>query len=129
MSKTNSKSIEATLEPSLSAGSIVDHESTVILHSIDDSGDQAIISLGGRKYVLSHPGARKAMKMRQAVINLQEGSLNNDKLLDEFFRVCVEPYDSGVLKPDLDNSKSVSYNEVEVWLRIANRFLSGKLEL
>ncbi|MBM9579690.1 hypothetical protein JWG45_21305 [Leptospira sp. 201903070] len=95
-----------------------------ILVEIDDDARVAKIQfVDGRSYKLQHPGNRKALRWRQESISLTEG-LSQDKLLDKFFKFSVKPVDH-FFEPTLDN---IEPNHVEVWLRIANRFLKWELE-
>ncbi|MCH1910649.1 hypothetical protein L9Z41_16865 [Leptospira noguchii] len=95
-----------------------------ILVEIDDDAKVATIQfVDGRSYKLQHPGNRKALRWRQESISLTDG-LNQDKLLDKFFKFCVKPV-SHSFEPTLDN---IEPNHVEVWLRMANRFLKWELE-
>ncbi|WP_061233753.1 LIC_12613 family protein [Leptospira interrogans] len=95
-----------------------------ILVEIDDDARVATIQfVDGRSYKLQHPGNRKALRWRQEAISLTEG-LNQDKLLDKFFKFSVKPFGHS-FEPTLDN---IEPNHVEVWLRIANRFLKWELE-
>ncbi|RHX89848.1 LIC_12613 family protein [Leptospira stimsonii] len=95
-----------------------------ILVEIDDDARVATIQfVDGRSYKLQHPGNRKALRWRQESISLTEG-LNQDKLLDKFFKFSVKPVDHS-FEPTLDN---IEPNHVEVWLHIANRFLKWELE-
>ncbi|WP_404820593.1 LIC_12613 family protein [Leptospira yasudae] len=95
-----------------------------ILETIDDDAKVAQIHfVDGRRYKLQHPGNRKALRWRQESISLTEG-LNQDKLMDKFFKFCVKPVDHG-FEPTLD---VIEPNHVEVWLHVANRFLKWELE-
>ncbi|UOG61430.1 LIC_12613 family protein [Leptospira noguchii] len=95
-----------------------------ILIEIDDDAKVATIQfVDGRGYKLQHPGNRKALRWRQEAISLTEG-LNQDKLLDKFFKFSVKPMNHA-FEPTLDN---IEPNHVEVWLRLANRFLKWELE-
>ncbi|EMM73314.1 hypothetical protein LEP1GSC038_2736 [Leptospira weilii str. 2006001855] len=95
-----------------------------ILVDIDDDARVATVQfVDGRNYKLQHPGNRKALRWRQEAISLTEG-LNQDKLLDKFFKFSVKPVGHS-FEPTLDN---IEPNHVEVWLRIANRFLKWELE-
>ncbi|EMN92518.1 hypothetical protein, partial [Leptospira weilii] len=61
-----------------------------ILVDIDDDARVATIQfVDGRNYKLQHPGNRKALRWRQEAISLTEG-LNQDKLLDKFFKFSVK---------------------------------------
>lgn len=95
-----------------------------ILLSVDDDLGVAIIHfVDGRKYKLQHPGNRKALQWRQKSVSLTDG-ITQDTLLDNFFQFCVIP-EGHDIQPNLDKIRP---NEVEVWLRICNRFLRGELE-
>ncbi|MBM9576954.1 hypothetical protein JWG45_07285 [Leptospira sp. 201903070] len=95
-----------------------------ILETVDDDARVAQIHfVDGRKYKLQHPGNRKALRWRQESISLTEG-LNQDKLLDKFFKFCVKGVGHS-FEPTLD---TIEPNHVEVWLQIANRFLKWELE-
>ncbi|EMY78966.1 hypothetical protein LEP1GSC060_0777 [Leptospira weilii serovar Ranarum str. ICFT] len=95
-----------------------------ILETVDDDARVAQIHfVDGRKYKLQHPGNRKALRWRQESISLTEG-LNQDKLLDKFFKFCVSSVGHS-FEPTLD---TIEPNHVEVWLRLANRFLKWELE-
>ncbi|MBM9501598.1 hypothetical protein JWG44_15195 [Leptospira sp. 201903071] len=95
-----------------------------ILETIDDDAKVAQIHfVDGRRYKLQHPGNRKALRWRQESISLTEG-LNQDKLLDKFFKFCVKGVGHS-FEPTLD---AIEPNHVEVWLQIANRFLKWELE-
>lgn len=95
-----------------------------ILETVDDDVRVAQIHfVDGRRYKLQHPGNRKALRWRQESISLTEG-LNQDKLLDKFFKFCVKSV-GHAFEPTLD---TIEPNHVEVWLRLANRFLKWELE-
>ncbi|EQA54584.1 hypothetical protein LEP1GSC052_1983 [Leptospira kmetyi serovar Malaysia str. Bejo-Iso9] len=95
-----------------------------ILETIDDDAKVAQIHfVDGRRYKLQHPGNRKALRWRQESISLTEG-LNQDKLMDKFFKFCVRPMGHS-FEPTLD---IIEPNHVEVWLNVANRFLKWELE-
>ncbi|MCL8311595.1 hypothetical protein M9Y90_13110 [Leptospira interrogans] len=95
-----------------------------ILETVDNDAKVAqILFVDGKRYKLQHPGNRKALRWRQESISLTEG-LNQDKLLDKFFKFCVKPVEH-TFEPTLD---VVEPNHVEVWLYIANRFLKWELE-
>ncbi|WP_156781779.1 LIC_12613 family protein [Leptospira tipperaryensis] len=95
-----------------------------ILETVDDDARVAQIHfVDGRKYKLQHPGNRKALRWRQESISLTEG-LNQDKLLDKFFKFCVKGVGHS-FEPTLD---VIEPNHVEVWLHLANRFLKWELE-
>ncbi|WP_244939864.1 LIC_12613 family protein [Leptospira adleri] len=95
-----------------------------ILETVDDDAKVAQIHfIDGRRYKLQHPGNRKALRWRQESISLTEG-LNQDKLLDKFFKFCVKGVGHG-FEPTLD---TIEPNHVEVWLHLANRFLKWELE-
>ncbi|RHX87304.1 LIC_12613 family protein [Leptospira stimsonii] len=95
-----------------------------ILESVDDDAKVAQIHfIDGRRYKLQHPGNRKALRWRQESISLTEG-LNQDKLLDKFFKFCVKGVGHS-FEPTLD---AIEPNHVEVWLHLANRFLKWELE-
>ncbi|MDO6395293.1 hypothetical protein Q4554_14525 [Leptospira santarosai] len=95
----------------------------ILLEVDDDAKVAAVHFVDGRKYKLQHPGNRKALRWRQDSISLTDG-LKQDTLLDQFFKYCVIAFGHN-FQPTLD---TIAPNHVEVWLRLANRFLKWELE-
>jgi hypothetical protein len=93
-----------------------------ILRKVDDLGMRAEITfIDGLDYRLIHPGNRKAMEWKS--FSVME-KINHEELLDKSFEFCVEPIGHNH-KPQIDK---LHPRELEVWILLITRFLSGKLE-